>query len=73
MYFNNIWNSNIAGNIYNTSKSTKIVNNNSMGSVRNMRTINYYVISNNKGYIDSNIKNVLDISSFRYENSNHES
>ena len=41
-----------------------------MGSVRNMRTINYYVISNNKGYIDSNIKNVLDISSSRYKNSN---
>ena len=72
MYFNNISNSNIAGNIYNTSKSTRIVNNNSMGSVRNMRTINYYVISNNKGYIDSNIKNVLDISSSRYKNSNYE-
>ena len=64
---------NIAGNIYNTSKSTRIVNNNSMGSVRNMRTINYYVINNNKGYIDSNIKNVLDISSSRYRNSNYES
>ena len=44
-----------------------------MGSVRNMRTTNYYVISNNKGYIDSNIKNVLDISSSRYKNSNYES
>ena len=73
MYFNNISNINIADNIYNTSKSTRIVKNNSIDSVRNMRTVNYCVISNNRGYIDSNIKNVLDISSSRYKNSNYES
>ena len=38
-----------------------------MGCVWNMGTINYCLLSNNRGYIDSYIYNICNISSFRVE------